>query len=263
MVRMVDAIPERPLPPPLGDGCALFLDVDGTLVDFDPDPSAIRIPPQVRDAIGRIAARLGGAVALVSGRTLEQLDALFAPLRLPAAGVHGHQFRGSGEAATAIPGDTSAFLHELHREALHLAHAHPGVRVEHKGVSLALHWRAAPHAAAAVLDFAGSRVAGLPGYRLQPGDHVIEFVPAASDKGRAVQRMLAEPAFAGRVPVFVGDDLTDEYGFQAANRAGGWSVLVGTRTASAATYALPDTRAVHAWLLANAPVAETATPGHD
>jgi len=245
-------MPSRPSPPPLGDDCALFLDVDGTLVEFSEDPAAVRLLPEVREAIGLLGERLRGAVALVSGRPLAQLDALFAPLRLPAAGLHGHQFRSAAEAEADMPADTSAFLHALHEDAARLARAHPGVLVEDKGVSLALHWRAAPAAARAVLDFAGERIGALAGYRLQPGDHVVEFVPAGSDKGGAVERMMAQPAFAGRVPVFVGDDLTDEYGFAAANRAGGWSVLVGARAASAATHALPDIRAAHAWLLANA-----------
>ena len=249
---MADANPPRPSPPPLDDACALFLDVDGTLVEFNDDPAAVRVQPQVLDAVGAISDRLRGAVALVSGRPLAQLDALFAPLRLPAAGLHGHQFRGDAQAAADIPADTSAFLHDLHRAAAHLAVAHPGVLVEDKGVSLALHWRAAPQAGESVAAFARERIAAMAGYRLQPGDHVIEFVPEGSDKGRALERMMARPPFAGRVPVFVGDDLTDEFGFAAANRSGGWSVLVGARAGSAATHALADTDAVHAWLQANA-----------
>ncbi|KAF1692170.1 trehalose-phosphatase [Pseudoxanthomonas jiangsuensis] len=249
---MADATPHRPAPPLLDASCALFLDVDGTLIDFDPDPASVRLLPQVREAIGRIGDRLGGAVALVSGRPLAQLDALFAPLRLPAAGLHGHQFRATAEAEAEIPADTSAFLHELHGRAAHLAAAHPGVLVEDKGVSLALHWRQAPEHATTVHGFAREAIAGLPGYRLQPGDHVVEFVPAGADKGRALERMMARAPFAGRVPVFVGDDLTDEFGFAAANCGGGWSVRVGTREPSHASHALADTRAVHAWLIANA-----------
>jgi trehalose 6-phosphate phosphatase len=252
MPAMADATPQRPAPPPLDDACALFLDVDGTLIEFAVDPAGVRLLPQVREAIGAISDRLGGAVALVSGRPLAQLDVLFAPLRLPAAGLHGHQFRGDARASADIPEDTPAFLHDLHGRATHLAAAHPGVLVEHKGVSLALHWRAAPHCAEAVTGFAGERIAALPGYRLQPGDHVVEFVPEGADKGRALEKMMARAPFAGRVPVFVGDDLTDEYGFAAANRAGGWSVLVGTRAGSAATHALAGIHAVHAWLQANA-----------
>jgi len=261
---MADANPPRSPPPPLDDACALFLDVDGTLVEFSDDPAAVRVQPHVLEAIGAISDRLHGAVALVSGRPLAQLDALFAPMRLPAAGLHGHQFRSDAQAAMEIPEDTSAFLHELHRAAAHLAATHPGVLVEDKGVSLALHWRAAPHAGEAVSGFARERIATLPGYRLQPGDHVVEFVPEGSDKGRAVERMMGRPPFAGRIPVFIGDDLTDEYGFAAANRAGGWSVLVGHRADSLATHALADTHAVHAWLRANSGRSDTGrgTTGH-
>jgi trehalose 6-phosphate phosphatase len=124
---------------------------------------------------------------------------------------------------------------------------------------VALHWRAAPHAADAVTAFARSHIEALTGYRLQPGDHVIEFVPEGANKGLAVERMLARPPFAGRVPVFVGDDLTDEAGFAAAHRHGGWSVLVGAREPSLARHALPGIHAVHAWLLASTLQREAAT----
>jgi trehalose 6-phosphate phosphatase len=252
MPGMPDAPAALPPPPSLDARCALFLDVDGTLIEFSSQPDQVRLLPDVREAIGRISDRLGGAVALVSGRPLAQLDALFAPLRLPAAGLHGHELRSDLQARAAMPADTSGWLHALHQRAEQLAHAHPGVLVEDKGVSLALHWRAAPAAGSKVLDFANGQIEALPGYRLQPGDHVVEFVPEGSDKGRAVEQLMAQPAFAGRVPVFVGDDLTDEFGFAAANRLGGWSVLVGERAGSAARHRLVDPRAVHAWLRANA-----------
>ncbi len=259
MAGMADANPPRPSPPSLDDACALFLDVDGTLIEFSDDPSSVQVLPDVLDAIGRISDRLQGAVALVSGRPLAQLDALFAPMRLPSAGLHGHEFRSSADARDALPDDTSSFLHALHRDAAQMARARPGVLVEDKGVSIALHWRAAPEAGADVQAFADAWLPSLPGYRLQPGNHVVEFVPEGTDKGGAVARMMRQPAFAGRTPVFIGDDLTDEFGFAAAQRLGGWAVLVGDRTGSAATYGLADTRAVHAWLAGNARVAEAST----
>ncbi|WP_045738875.1 trehalose-phosphatase [Xanthomonas sp. MUS 060] len=249
---MADARPLRPPPPRLDDACALFLDVDGTLIPFAEHPERVQLLPQVRDAIGRLYARLGGAVALVSGRPLTQLDALFAPLRLPAAGLHGHELRADATARARISADTGACLHLLQTRAAPLAQTYPGVLVEDKGASLALHWRAAPAAAEQILTFAREQIATLPGYRLQPGDHVIEFVPEGSDKGVAVNTLLLQPPFHGRRPVFVGDDLTDEFGFAAANQAGGWSVLVGHRAYSAATYALPDPHGVHTWLRDNA-----------
>lgn len=252
MGRMSEIPPFRPPPPLLDDDCALFLDVDGTLIEFAADPAQVILLPQVREAIGTISDRLSGAVALVSGRPLAQLDALFAPLRLPAAGLHGHELRDDRAARAAMPEDTAGWLHDLHQRAAHMARVHPGVMVEDKGVSLALHWRSAPEAADTVLAFAHDEIGALPGYRLQPGDHVVEFVPQGSDKGVAVTQLMARAPFVGRRPVFVGDDLTDEFGFAAVHRLGGWSVRVGSREPTEAGHALPDTRAVHAWLQENA-----------
>ncbi len=254
MGRMSEIPPFRPPPPLLDDGCALFLDVDGTLIEFSEDPAGVHLLPQVREAIGVLSDRLGGAVALVSGRPLSQLDALFAPLRLPAAGLHGHELRSDVAARSDMPAaeDTTDWLHSLHQRAAHMAQSHPGVLVEDKGASMALHWRAAPQAGEAVLAFAQDHIAHLPGYRLQPGDHVVEFVPQGSDKGVAVEQLMQRAPFRGRVPVFVGDDLTDEYGFLAAQRLGGWAVRVGTREPTQARHALPDPLAVHAWLQENA-----------
>ena len=151
-------------------------------------------------------------------------------------------------------------LSALRHEAWLLAERHPGVLVEDKGANLALHWRAAPDAAGPVTRLAQTHLQGLPGYRLQPGDHVIELVPADVDKGRAVHTLMNEAPFKGRTPVFVGDDLTDEYGFAAANAAGGWSVQVGGREPSQAQYRLADPTAVHAWLLDNLAPADATGP---
>lgn len=239
----------RPPPPLLDDACALFLDVDGTLLEFASEPDSVRLPSQALPVIEALSDRLHGALALVSGRPLHELDRLFAPLQLPAAGLHGHQFRGTPvEAGNDVP---EALL-QLKREALALAQRHRGVMVEDKGTHLALHWRAAPDAAEHVRALAHAGIEGIAGYRLQPGDHVVELVPADVDKGRAVRTLLQQTPFRGRTPVFVGDDLTDEYGFAAVNASGGWSVLVGQRSDSQATYGLADTVAVHAWLRANA-----------
>ena len=238
-----------PPPPALKDDAALFLDVDGTLLEFASRPDTVQLPPQLRDWLARIAERLHGALALVSGRPLAQLDELFAPLRLPSAGLHGTQLRYDGEQAIA-PAETAQWLHELHQRALRFAHAHPGVLVEAKGQALALHWRNAPAAAQAVEAFAHSQLPLLEGMRLQPGNHVIELVSANHDKGSAIAALMSTTPFAGRRPVFVGDDLTDEHGFAAAARLGGHGILVGTRSDSQARYALANVAAVHDWLRA-------------
>jgi trehalose 6-phosphate phosphatase len=238
-----------PPPPALPERCALFLDVDGTLLEFQDDPAAVALPSGGLDTILRLAERLQGALAVVSGRPLATLDQVFAPLILPAAGMHGQQLRGAPESEPERP--VPGALAELRREAIVLAHRYPGVRVEDKGGALALHWRAAPEGADALQALAARYAPRLAGFRMQPGDQVLELVPADVDKGRAVRRLLEQAPFTGRTPVFVGDDLTDEYGFETANALGGWSVLVGRRPNSHAMYALPDVTAVHAWLRSN------------
>ncbi|MCL7713328.1 trehalose-phosphatase [Stenotrophomonas mori] len=236
-------------PPALDSGCALFLDVDGTLVGFSAQPEDVRLPAAAGALVARVAARLDGALALVSGRPLDQLDRLFAPLRLPAAGLHGTQLRprpgAEPQASTA-----ASWLHDLHLRAMAFAYAHPGVRVEPKGQALALHWRNAPAAEAAVVAFAHAQLPHLPGVRLQPGNHVVELVSAGHDKGTAVAALMAAAPFSGRPPVFVGDDLTDEDGFAAAAQLGGYGILVGERHPSRAHYALPGVDAVYDWLQA-------------
>lgn len=242
----------RRAPPLAGaDDWALFLDVDGCLLDFADEPDAVVVPGGLVKALGAWERRLDGAVALVSGRSLDTLDRLFPPLRsLPAAGLHGLERRGIDGARHASPAPPAA-LAEVAAEARRVAEAYPGAIVESKGPNLALHWRRAPQAAAALRALAAAELPRLPGYRLQAGDHVLELRPGGdADKGSAILAFLAEPPFRGRVPVFLGDDLTDERGFAAVNARGGISVLVGDRADSAARHALRDPSAVRAWLAA-------------
>lgn len=240
---------QRPPPPALADNDALFLDVDGTLVAFADHPDKVTPDAALLDLLGGLYQRLGGAVALLSGRPLAQLQQMFAPLQLAMAGLHGAQLRRSPD--DPIPtADTAQWLHELHGRALQLAHAHPGMLVEHKEQALALHWRNAPAAADVITAFAHAQLPQLPGVRLQPGNHVIEFVTDANDKGSALSCLMAQAPFRGRRPLFIGDDLTDEHGFSAATRLGGAGILVGAREHSHAQFALADIDAVHAWLRA-------------
>lgn len=240
--------PLRPRPPAPADDWALFLDVDGCLLDFAPMPDRVEVPLGLRECLLAWSERLHGALALVSGRSLAAVDALFWPLKLPAAGLHGLELR-SAEGLVCAPA-TGEEVRRLRIEAERLAARHPGALVENKGAGFALHWRAAPEAAAALCAFAEVAVERLPGFRLQPGNQVVELRPEGPDKGDAIARLLAQPPFAGRVPVFVGDDLTDEHGFTVINARGGFSVLVGSRAGSAARYALRDPADVRAWLCA-------------
>ena len=237
----------RPLPPALTRDCALFLDVDGCLLDFHDDPDAVVAPAWLVARLQAIAQALDGALALVSGRRLSSLDRIFAPARFPLAGLHGLERRavdGDVPPAPAIP----MTLQALHADAIDTLQPYPGALVEDKGIALALHWRGAPAAGPAARAFAETALRALPGYRLQPGDHVVELRPDTADKGSAIAAFMQEAPFRGRMPVFAGDDLTDEAGFEWINASAGVSILVGNRECSGARYRLPDVAAVHRWL---------------
>ena len=244
---MMDMAADSPRsPPPIDGRCALFLDVDGTLLDFTLQPEAVTVPARLRDILSGLHRRLDGAVALVSGRSLDMLDTLFEPLRLPAAGLHGLELR-NGARRSAAPPATEA-LAGVVAEAREFAAQRPGTMVEDKGSSIVLHWRGAPERAAEMQGFAEAALARLPGYRLQHGNRIIELRPEGADKGDAIAALIDQPPFRGRRPVFVGDDLTDEHGFEVVNDRGGASVLVGPREPSAARHRLADTTAVLEWL---------------
>lgn len=233
-------------PPPLpARDWALFLDVDGTLIDLAPTPDSVHVPPDLLDHLRSLHDALDGALALVSGRRIETLETLFAPLKLPAIGLHGLQ-RSSGEhyATSELHQDFAA----VDAAALDLAAKFPGSVVEHKGITYALHWRNAPLAEEPFVELAHWALTLLPGYGLQRGHDVIELRPDGHDKGDAVIALLQQPPFRGRTPVFVGDDLTDEHGFDAVNASQGLSVLVGERSPSAATRGLHGPAAVREWL---------------
>lgn len=236
----------RPRPPVLHADCALFLDVDGSLIDFASSPECVVVPAELRWRLRVLSESLEGALALVSGRAVRTIDALFAPLRLTVAGLHGHELRtldGLQSQASA-----PAAMQAVAADADALCRRHAGALVEDKGASIALHWRNAPAAEIALRAFAEDALARLPGYRLQPGHCVLELLPAGRDKGSAIAALLERAPFRGRRPVFVGDDLTDEPGFREVNARGGTSVLVGARDGSAARYSLPDPASVRAWL---------------
>ena len=227
---------------------ALFLDVDGTLIDIAPHPDAVRVPEGLVDLVEGLSAAFGGALALVSGRTVARLDGLFAPLALPTAGVHGAELRlvaGGGVDCEAQP------FPERLRLGLHdLARGFDGVFTEDKTSAVAVHYRAAPQAGAPL----GAAIADLVaaagrGYAVLPGHMVFEVKPAQHDKGTAVAAFLRQPPFAGRRPVFIGDDVTDEAGFAAARAQGGRAISVG-RALPGADAVLADAGAVRAWLAA-------------
>jgi trehalose 6-phosphate phosphatase len=245
-------------PPPLDAGAALFLDIDGTLLDLAASPSLVRVDDDVAARLPALARELDGAVALITGRTIADADRLFPGLLLPIAGQHGTERRGADgkihRHRLPQPG-----IVQLRRELARFAARHEGVMLEDKGATLALHYRQAPRLAAHVHRAMRAQIAtGGPGraWKLQPGKGIIELRPDGRDKGTAIAEFMAETPFRGRLPVFLGDDRSDEFGFAAVARMGGWSVKVGAGP-TRARFRLPDVAAVRRWLAV--PVRSAAT----
>jgi trehalose 6-phosphate phosphatase len=245
----VDIAAKLPAPPMGGAdaGWALFLDVDGTLLDFARHPDDVEVEPGLLDDLERIRTKLGSALALLSGRPLADLDALFGWDRFAAAGLHGAELR-MPDGSMHVAGDATTFAAVRAQAAARIAET-PHVLLEDKHRALALHYRHAPEArtaAEAIADEltqqAGDR------YVLQHGNHVIELKPAGVDKGRALATLMQATPFRGRTPWMLGDDLTDEDAFTSVNEAGGVSVVVGNRRPTDAHYALDDPATVRAWL---------------
>lgn len=225
---------------------AFFLDVDGTLLGFRDRPEDVVADAELLDLLACLRTAADGAVALVSGRRVDDLDRIMSPLVLPAGGVHGADLRYPDGRRERYEGEALAEIEAATRE---FVGAHPGLRLEEKGGStFAVHFRQVPDLEPAVLRFLGEAVAGT-GLTIQPGKMVAEVKPAGCDKGRAILRLAETAPFAERIPLFIGDDLTDEHGFVAVNRAGGMSFKVGTPDEpSEATHRLDDPASVRAFL---------------
>jgi trehalose 6-phosphate phosphatase len=204
--------------------CALFLDFDGTVVDIAPQPHAVHVPEAMFAVLQDLHDYLQGAMAIISGRPIEQLDAFLHPLKLPVAGVHGAERRGADGALHLL---NTHPLDHVEAAARSMAARHPGLLVENKRGSLALHYRLAPELEDDCLQAMQQAVNESPGITLQRGKMVVEAKPGGASKGHAIEDFLAEPPFAGRTPVFIGDDITDEVGFSTVQRLGGLGIKVG------------------------------------
>jgi trehalose 6-phosphate phosphatase len=224
----------------------LFLDVDGTLLELAEHPGAVSVDPLLMPLLERLRAAANGAVALVSGRTIADLDRLFGELRLPLAGMHGCERRDAQGALHVAP----VALEQLAdvREGLkRLVARHPGLLLEDKGAGLALHFlqaRELEHELRAEVALLAAPL--VPRFALLDGHAVIEVKPAAHTKDSAVTAFMEEEPFRGRQPIFIGDDQTDYGGFEAVRRFDGLAIAVGPRVK--AEWWLPDPPAVHQWL---------------
>jgi len=227
---------------------SLFLDVDGTLIDIAPSPEAVVVPPGLPDILVRISAALDGALALVSGRPVAQLDRLFAPVVFPAAGEHGAELRrAAGEPVVAAT--PPAALAPLRRRLATAVDAVAGARLEIKRTGLVVHYRQAVGAATRLRRLVDEAVAAYAAdLEVQPGKMVIEIKRAASSKGLALAAFMRRVPFARRRPLFIGDDAADREAFAAARAAGGCGAAVGPDHADAADWAFASPAAVRAWL---------------
>jgi trehalose 6-phosphate phosphatase len=224
----------------------LFLDVDGTLIALTDSPLDTFADQELKALLAQVAERLGGAVALISGRSIEYLDGLFDPLRLPAAGLHGVERR---KASGVMHGASfvDAQLNPARKAVNALVHANPGTSMEDKGRTIAVHFRMAPECEAGIRESMAAIAKPLgSNYHIQEGNMVFEIKPRGFNKGSAIKAFMAEPPFSGRKPVFVGDDLTDQDGFRLVEDQGGISIAVGERVHC--QYRLENAAAVRAWL---------------
>ena len=215
----------RLTPPGITSGMALLLDLDGTLIDFAPTPDAVVVPPGLAAALETLRQRLGGALAIITGRPVAEVDALLPGIAHAVAGEHGGALRPAPGAAlerAAFPPVPEAWL----KRARMVIGAHPGTLLERKANGVALHFRKRATAGPALRDLAERLVAELPSHAVLAGNMVWEIRPRAIDKGRAVHALMQRPPFAGRIPLFVGDDVTDEDAIGAARDLGGIGLRV-------------------------------------
>jgi trehalose 6-phosphate phosphatase len=228
--------------------CALLLDIDGTLLDFAPTPREVWVPPELATTMAKLLQRTNGALALVSGRSLNDIDLIFAPMQFPAVGGHGAEMRLSPEnesvAAHAPPLDK-----ELKRRLAAIAKLSPGILLEDKGYSLALHYRLAPHAEKAIYDAVSAIRADLPNAPIEvlPGKSVCEIKHSGFTKATGVIELMTHAPFKGRRPVFIGDDVTDETVFAIMPGMNGLAMSVGRHAHGVSGY-FDEPRDVRAWL---------------
>ena len=235
-----------PLPHTTDRHWAWFLDVDGTLLELEADPELVRADERLLRLLARLGSNYGGAVALISGRSLDQLDRIFGHYKPAAAASHGLEQRlPDGQVlhrATAINPDSVGRVVEF-------AERNPGLTVEQKPFSVGIHYRARPELESAVVEAMERINAELENDSLlMRGKMVVELVPAVANKGSAIRSFMETAPFAGRRPVFIGDDVTDEYGFAVVNELSGLSIRVGSTAGSAAEWQLRNVAELRAWL---------------
>jgi len=229
---------------------ALFLDIDGTLLEHAAHPDSVSVSDDLRLLLETVERRLDGALAFITGRSIVAVDHLFEPLRSRIAGLYGLEHRltpGGRIEAADEPADMAVLADEIELEL-----ASKAVYVERKGPVLAIHTRAAPHLLARATELVEAALTRLPkGYRVIAGNAGVELMPLEAAKGAAIRRFMQLDPFRGRRPVFLGDDTSDENGFETVNALGGISIRVKPRGETAARFAIADVAGAIAWLGTN------------
>src|SRR5580698_3602957 len=230
------------------DQCAFLLDIDGTLLDLAPTPREVWVPPGLAETLRGLLARTGGALALVSGRSLNDIDLIFAPEQFPAVGGHGAEMRISAD-SEAVAVHAPPMDKELKRRLAAIAKLSPGILLEDKGYSLALHYRLAPHAEKAIYEAVSLIRADLPNAPIEvlPGKSVCEIKHAGFNKASGVLELMKHEPFKGRRPLFIGDDVTDESVFAIMPDWNGLAFSVGRRAQGVAGH-FDEPRDVRAFL---------------
>ena len=243
---MPDANPILPVPPIPDPDWAWFFDIDGTLIELSSEPASLKDKQRLPELLEALHHRVGGALALVSGRSLSNMLQLIAPFRLPLAGCHGIE-RHLADGSILRP-EQSPALKRARKTLTDFTNAHDGLFLEDKGLTLALHYRQAPDLEAACRSVIEQVATDDLGWF--SGKMVFEVMSRGYDKGNAVEAFMATAPFRGRKPVFLGDDLPDENGFRAAKAFGGLGILIGPPRSTAAMFQLENVTSMHAWLAA-------------
>jgi trehalose 6-phosphate phosphatase len=233
---------------PALDECALLLDIDGTLLELAPTPNDVWVPPELRSTMKGLLKRTSGALALVSGRSINDIDMIFAPSQFPAVGGHGAEMRIVA-GGLVIPSKIRPIDEDLKRRFAKIADLSPGILLEDKGYSLALHFRLAPQAEQIIYDSVSVIRADLPEAPIEvlPGKAVCEIKPAGFNKASGVRELMMQSPFKGRTPIFLGDDVTDESVFAIMPDLRGFAFSVGRR-AKGVTGHFDDPQHVRTWL---------------
>src|SRR6266576_1572117 len=242
---------KAPAPAELGqhlDRSAILLDIDGTLLDLAPTPREVWVPPDLASTLTHLLRRTSGALALVSGRSLNDIDLIFAPEQYPAVGGHGAEMRVAAD-SEAVATHAPPMDKELKRRLAAIAKLSPGILLEDKGYSLALHYRLAPHAEKAIYAAVSLIRADLPNAPIEvlPGKCVCEIKLSGFDKATGVLELMTHEPFRGRRPIFIGDDVTDETVFAIMTDLDGLAFSVGRRAQGVADH-FDEPRDVREWL---------------